>query len=310
MASQTLVQAKKFITDDIVSGIVQDIIDINPIYASIPFTGYMGQAILTNRELALGDAGFYAVDATITNKAASTYTQVPFSAVKVIGDAEIDNLVTATSSSAGVNQLAIEISSKAKSIGRLVQGGIATGDGVAPNMNSLHSLVDSGQFTTASAGQALSFALMDEAMDLVKSKDGQTDWCMMAPRTMRSYKVLLRALGGTPADWVVTLPDGRTVISYEGVPIYKNEYLSVTETANGASLTTGALASVWFGNFDGGDMKTGISMIHPENTPAGVGVEFIGQLEAKDSSLVRIKQYVNLAVFSRKSISRLTSISN
>ena len=99
MASQTLVQAKKFINDDIVSGIVQDIIDINPIYASIPFTGYMGQVILTNRELALGDAGFYAVDATITNKAASTYTQVPFSAVKVIGDAEIDNLVTATSSS-------------------------------------------------------------------------------------------------------------------------------------------------------------------------------------------------------------------
>lgn len=310
MASQTLVEAKKFINDDIVAGIVQDIIDLNPIYATIPFTSYMGQALLTNREASLGDAAFYAIDATITSKAASAYTQVPFSAVKIVGDAELDNMVAVTSASAGVDQMAIEVSSKAKSIGRLVQQGIATGTGVAPQMNSLHSLVDSGQYTTASAGQALSFALLDEGLDFVKSKDGQCDWIMMPARTMRSYKVLLRALGGTPGDWVVTLPDGRTTISYESVPIYKNEYLSVVETANGAALAGGALTSVWCGNFDAGDMKTGISMIHPEGAPAGVGYEFIGQLENKDSAAVRIKQYVNLAVFSKKSIARITSVNN
>ena len=310
MASQTLVEAKKFINDDIVAGVVQDIIDINPMYAVLPFTSYMGQAILTNRELALGDAGFYAVDATITNKAASTYTQVPFSAVKIIGDVEMDNLVQATSSSAGVDQLAIEISSKAKQVGRLFQTGMATGDGVAPNMNSLHSLVDSGQFTGASAGQALSFALLDELLDLVKAKDGQVDWIMMPARTMRSYRVLLRALGGVAMNEVVTLDDGRTVLGYEGIPIFRNDFLSVTETANGASLTTGTLTSVWAGCVDDGSQKIGISGIYPESVPAGVNIEFIGQLEAKDSSLVRVKQYTNFVNFNRKGIARLPSINN
>ncbi len=310
MASQTLVEAKKFINDDIVAGVVQDIIDINPMYAVLPFTSYTGQAILTNRELALGDAGFYSVDSTITSKAASTYTQVPFSAVKIIGDVEMDNLVQATSSSAGVDQLAVEISSKAKRVGRLFQTGMATGDGVAPNMNSLHSLVDSGQFTGASAGQALSFALLDELLDLVKAKDGQVDWIMMPARTLRSYKVLLRALGGASINEVVTLADGRTVLGYEGIPVFRNDFLSVTETANGASLTTGALTSVWAGCVDDGSQKIGISGIYPESVPAGVNIEFIGQLEAKDSSLVRVKQYTNFVNFNRKGLARLPSINN
>lgn len=310
MASQTLAEAAKLIKDEIVSGVAQDIISINPMYSVLPFTPYDGQAILVNRENALGDAGVYAVDATITHKAAATFTQVPFTATKLIGDAEMDGLVRAQSSSAGVDQVAVEISSKAKSIGRLFQTGIATGTGVSPQMNSLHSLCDSGQYTTASAGQALSFALLDELCDLVKAKDGMVDWIMMPARTMRSYKVLLRALGGTPADWIVTLPDGRTTISYEGIPIFKNEYLSVVETANGAALAGGALTSVWAGVFDDGSQKVGISGIHPASVPAGIVVEPIGAMEAKDTLIWRVKQYANFVNFNRRGVARLTSINN
>lgn len=310
MASQTLAEAKKLINNEIVAGVVEDIIDINPLFGALPFQGYAGQAIVVNRENALGDAGVYAVDATITNKAAATFEQATYTATKLIGDVEMDGLVQAQSAGAGVDQLAIEISSKAKSIGRLFQTGMATGTGATPQMNSLHSLVDSAQFTTASAGQALSFALLDELLDLVKSKDGQVDWIMLPERTMRSYKVLLRALGGVAADWVVTLPDGRTTIGYESIPIFKNSFLSVAETANGAALTGGALASVWAGNFDDGSQKIGISGIHPITVPAGIQVEMVGKLEAKDSELIRVKQYANLASFNRKGLARLTSINN
>ena len=310
MASQTLAEAAKLINNEIVQGVAQDIISINPMYSLLPFAGYEGQAVLVNRENALGDAGVYSVDATITHKAAATFTQVPFTATKLIGDAEMDGLVRAQSSSAGVDQVAVEISSKAKSIGRLFQTGIATGTGVSPQMNSLHSLCDSGQYTTASAGQALSFALLDELCDLVKAKDGQVDWIMMSARTMRSYKVLLRALGGTPADWIVTLPDGRNTISYEGIPIFKNEYLSVAETANGAALTGGALTSVWAGVFDDGTQKIGISGIHPASVPAGIVVEPIGAMESKDTMIWRVKQYANFVSFNRRGVARLTSINN
>lgn len=310
MSTQTLAEAKKLINNQIVQGVAEDIISINPLYDLLPFTSYEGQAILVNRENALGDAGFYAVDATITHKNPATFTQVPFTATKIIGDAEMDGLVQAQSSSAGVDQLAYEVRSKAKSVGRQFQTGMATHDGVSPNMNSLHSLCDSGQYTTASAGQALSFASLDELMDLVKAKDGQVDWLMMPARTIRSYFALLRALGGASVNEVVTLPGGRQVPAYRGVPIFKNEYLSVTETANGAALTGGALTSVWAGVFDDGSNKVGIAGIHPASVPAGIQVEAIGKQEAKDSDIVRVKWYANVASFNRRGLARLTSINN
>ena len=310
MASQTLAEAGKLTNDMIVQGVIADIIDVNPMFSVLPFAGYSGQAIVCNRENALGDAGLFAVDAAITAKAAATFTQYTFTSTKLIGDVEMDGLVQAQNASAGVDQLAIEIGSKAKSIARLFQTGMATGDGISPNMNSLHSMVDSGQYTTASAGQALSFALLDEMLDLVLSKDGETDWIMMPARTMRSYKVLLRALGGVPGDWVINLPDGRTTIGYESIPVFKNTFLSVVETANGAALGGGALTSVWAGNWDDGSQKVGVSAIHPESVPGGIQVESIGKAEAKDNSVVRVKQYANFASFNRKGIARLPSINN
>lgn len=313
MASQTLAQAKLFINNDIVQGVVEDIISINPIYNVLPFMGYSGHAILVNREVTLGTSEVLAVDTTISAKAAATFTQASYSATRLIGDVELDALVQLQTSGGGVDQLAIEISSKAKSIARLFQTGLATGTGTSPQMNSLHSLCDSSQYTTATGGttsQALSFALLDELMDLVKAKDGDLDFMMMAARTLRSYRVLLRALGGTASDEVITFPDGRRVMSYSGVPIFKNEYLSVTETADGAALTTGAMTSVWAGCFDDGTSRVGISAIHPDTAPAGVTVKVVGEMETKDSQLVRVVQYANMVNFNRRGLARLTSISN
>jgi hypothetical protein len=313
MATQTLAMAKLLIQDDLVRGVAQDIIDINPIYASLPFMGYTGQAVIVNRELTLGAAGTLAVGSTITTtlKAASTFTSKSYKATKIIGDAEMDGLVQAQSESAGVDQTAVEISSKAKNVGRLFQLGMFTGTGSSPAVNSLHSLCDATQYATASAtARAISFVLLDELMDLVKAKDGQVDFICMAPRTMRSYKVLLRALGGTPADWVVTLPDGRKVISYESIPIFKSEFASITETANGAALTAGAMTSVWAGVWDDGSQKVGVAGIHPASTPAGIQVKYVGPKADMDEDIWRVKWYVNLCLFNRKGLARLASISD
>lgn len=312
MASQTLVQAKLFINNEIVQGIVEDIISINPFYDVLPFESYLGQAILVNREVTLGDSEVRAVDTTIGAKAAATFTQATYSATKLIGDVELDGLVQAQSAGAGVDQLAIEISSKAKSIARLFQTGIATGTGTSPQMNSLHSLCDSSQFGSYSGttSQVLSFTLMDEMMDLVVAKDGTVDWIMMPARTLRSYKALLRALGGASIDEVITLPGGRQVIGYSGTPIFKNEYLSVTELSAGSTLTGGAMTSVYAGTFDDGSRRNGVAGIHPESVPAGIDIKFVGEMESKDSSLVRVRQYANFCNFSRRGLARMVSISN
>lgn len=312
MATQTLAEAAKLINNEIVQGVAEDIITTNPVWSAIPWTGYEGQAILVNRENALGDAQHLAVGGTITAKAAATFTQVPFTSVTTIGDAEMNGLVQAQSSGAGVDQLAVEVSSKAKSVGRLLQTGIATGTGVSPQLNSLHTLVDASQYTGASAGQAISFALLDELLNLVKAKDGQVDWIFMPGRTLRAYKVLVRALGGITEVMPFTMPNGttRTVSVYEGIPIFQNDYLSVVETANGAALTGGALTSVYAGVWDDGSQKVGVSMIHPIATPAGIVVENIGAAEAKDETIVRVKSYSNFASFNRRGVARLPSINN
>lgn len=312
MATQTLAEAQKLINNEIVSGIVEDVITTNPIWQAMPWTGYSGQAILVNRENVLGDAQHLAVGGTITAKAASSFTQTPYTAVTTIGDAELNGLVKAQSASAGVDQLATEISSKAKSVGRLLQTGIATGTGSSPQLNSLHTLADASQYTTASIGQALSFELLDELLDLVKAKDGEVDYLMLPGRTLRAYRTLVRALGGVNETMAFDMGNGRmrNVDVYNNIPMFQNDYLSVAETANGAALTGGALTSVWAGCFDDGSQKIGQSMIYPDGTPVGFDVTIVGEAEAKDETIVRVKSYSNFVNFNRRGLARLTSINN
>jgi len=312
MTTQTLAEAAKLINDELVSGVAEDIVTTNPVWQVIPWNGFDGQAVIYNRENTLGDSQHLAVDGTITAKAASTNTQVTYLPTTTIGDAELNGLIKSTSSSAGVDQMAVEVSSKAKSVGRLLQTGIATGDGAAPNMNSLHTLCDPTQYTAASAGQALSFELLDEVMDLVKAKDGQVDYLMAPGKIIRAYKALVRALGGIAENVVYTLPNGqtRTVTAYEDVPMFQNDYLSTVETANGAALTGGALSSLYAGCWDDGSKKIGASMIYPNGTPMGIDVEAVGAKETKDETIMRVKSYSNFANFNRKGMARLPSLNN
>jgi len=314
MATQTLAMAALLINDEIVQGVALDIISINPIFSYLPFMGYEGQGIIVNRELALGGADEFSVGDTITStaKSASTFTRKTYTATKIIGDAEMDGLVQAQSVGGGVDQTALEISLKAKNVGRLFQLGMATGNGSSPQMNSLHSMCDATQYTTAATTQTLSFTLLDELCDLVKSKDGNVDWIQMPSRTLRSLKVLYRALGGTMPTQVLQMPDGtsRIVYMFEDIPVFKNEYLPVVETANGAALTGGALTSVWAGIWDDGSQKIGLAAIHPMAVPGGIVVHPVGYKADKDEEIWRIKQYANLALFNRKGLARLTSISD
>jgi len=312
MATQTLAEAAKLINDELVAGVAEDIITTNPSWNVIPWMGFDGQAVIYNRENALGDSQHLAVDGTITAKAASSNTQVTYLPTTTVGDAELNGLVKATSSSAGVDQMAAEVSSKAKSVGRLLQTGIATGDGSAPNMNSLHTLCDAAQYTTASAGQALSLELIDELLDLVKSKDGEVDYIMAPSKIIRAYKTLVRSLGGVAENMAFTMPDGtsRNVSAYEGIPMFRNDYLSVVETANGAALTGGALSSMYAGCWDDGTKKVGAAMIYPNGVPVGIDVQIIGAKEAKDEDITRVKSYSNFANFNRRGLARLPSLNN
>lgn len=310
MASVTLAESAKLAQNDLVAGIIENVITVNRMYEVLPFDGISGNSVAYNRENALGDVIVGTVGTTFSGasagKAAATFTQVTSALTTIMGDAEVNGLIQATRSSDGNDQTAIQIASKAKSAGRKFQDMLINGTGSANQFTGLLSLCASGQkVATATDGSALSFSLLDELLDLVTDKDGQVDFLTMNSRTLRSYNALLRALGGATIDAVATLPSGRTVPAYRGVPIFRNDYIPINQTQGGTSTCTTVLA----GTFDDGSMTHGIAGLTAEQA-AGIQVVDVGEAEDKDEHIYRVKWYCGLACYSEKGLAAIPGITN
>ena len=137
------------------------------------------------------------------------------------------------------------------------------------------------------------------------------DYLLANGAQLRKYRTLVRALGGVNETMAFDMGNGRTrnIDVYNGIPLFQNDYITSTETANGAALTAGTLTSIYAGCFDDGSMKIGQSMIHPDGIPVGIQVDQVGLAESKDESITRVKSYSNFVNFNRRGLARLTSLS-
>ena len=306
MPSVTLIESAKLAEDDLVAGVIENIITVNQFFELLPFDGIDGNALAYNRENVLGDVQMLGVDGTITAKAAATFTQVTSSLTTIIGDAEVNGLIQATRSGDGNDQTAVQVGSKAKSAGRQYQDQMITGDGTGDNIEGLLSLVSAPQTVSAvTNGEALSFVLLDQLIDLVTDKDGEVDYIMMNSRTLRSLYALLRALGGAGIGEVVTLPSGKQIMGYRNIPVLRNDYLPIDQTFG----TETAATSIFAGNLDDGSRSMGIAGLTAQNA-AGIQVVDVGEAELKDNRITRVKWYAGLALFSDKGLAMLEGINN
>lgn len=305
MASVTLAESAKLTQNMLLAGVIENIVTVNPMYELFPFMEIEGNALAYNRENALGDIQALGVGGTITAKAAATFTAVTSSLTTLIGDAEVNGLIQATRSDY-TDQKAVQIGSKAKSLGRKYQELMVSGDGTSDTFAGMLSLCPAGQKTTPSTnGDALSFDILDQLMDLVKDKDGQVDYFMMPARTIRSFFALLRALGGASINDVLRLPSGRTLPTYRGVPIFRNDWLPVNQTQGSSSTAT----TIFAGTLDDGSGKHGISGLTARGE-GGVRVTNIGESETKDENITRVKMYCGFALFSQLGIAAAPGITN
>lgn len=306
MATVTLAESAKLTQDMLLSGVIETIVTVNPIYEVFPFTEIDGNALAYNRENVAGDVQFLGVGGTITAKAAATFTKESAALTTLLGDAEVNKLIEATRSNF-TDQKAVQIASKAKSIGRQYQQGMITGDGTGDSFEGLLALVPAGQkVPTGDDGSNLTFDILDQLLDLVKDKDGEVDYIMMNARTIRAYYALLRALGGATISDVVTLPSGRKLPAYRNVPIFRNDYIPINQTKGG---NAGVCSTIFAGTFDDGSGKIGITGITARNA-AGVRVEDVGTSETKDESITRVKMYCGMALFSELGIAAADGILN
>lgn len=325
MAVLSEIQAGVLTQDELVAGIIENIITVNQVYQVFPFDSFEGTGLTVNREDVLAGAGLAAVGGSLTGnvpangipaiagagagvafKAPATWASETFTLKTIIGDAEVNGLVQAQMSDF-TDQTASQIAAKAKQIGRIYQDLMINGNESVSTLqfDGLLVLADSVVTAGSGSGAALSFDLMDQAMDEVKDKDGVVDYIQMAPRTRRAYKALLRALGGAAIDDVVTLESGDVVIAYEGVPVFKNEYIPTDQGPTAANTHT----SVIFGTFDDGSRSYGVSGL-TSRMNGGIVVSDLGEKEGEDTDLTRVKWYAGLAQFSRKGLTVLNSITN
>lgn len=310
MSSVTLAESAKLAQNELVAGVIENIITVNRMFDVLPFDSIEGNALAYNRENVLGDVTLAGVGSTYTSlaagKAPATFTQVTANLTTIMGDAEVNGLIQATRSGDGNDQTAVQIASKAKSAGRKYQDQMINGDGTGNNMSGLLVLCDSTQKVTAATnGAALAFDTLDQVMDLVTDKDGTVDYLTMPARTIRSYKALLRALGGAGISEVVELPSGATVPSYSACPIFRNDYIPITQTQGSSSTCTTILA----GTLDDGSRTHGIAGLTAAKA-SGIGVVAVGEKEDADEFIWRVKWYAGLALFSLKGLAAAPGINN
>jgi len=324
MASVTLAESAKLGLPELVAGVIESIVTVNRFFEVVPFDGIDGNALKYNREALLGPVatvgigdtdGVIGVNATAgsnfaeraTAKNAATFTEVTASLTTIMGDAEVNGLIQATRSSDGNDQTETQIGSKAKSAGRKYQDMLVNGDGTNETFPGIISLCAAGQTVAATAanGDALSFETMDEVTDLVVDKDGDVDYYIMHKRTIRSFKALLRALGGAGINEVLELPSGKTVPVYNGVPIFRNDYLPIDQTQGATTTATTFFA----GTLDEGGRQHGIAGLTAAMA-AGVVVEDVGTHFEKDERVWRVKWYAGLALFSELGLACASGITN
>jgi hypothetical protein len=311
MASVTLAQSALLSQDELIAGVIENVITVNRFFDVLPFDGIEGNALAYNRENALGDVMMSGIDTTITAKNPATFTHVTSTLTTIVGDAEVNGLIQATRSNIN-DQKAVQVASKAKSCGRQYQNQMINGDGTGDNVTGMLLLVDPTQVVPAGTaagstanGNVLSFADLDNAIDLVVDKDGEVDYIMMNARTIRSYNALLRALGGANINEVVTLPSGKTVPAYRGIPIFRNDWIPINQTQGTAVNCT----TILVGTLDDGSRSHGIAGLTASNF-AGINVKEVGERENSDNTLTRVVWYCGLALFSVRGLAALTGITN
>ncbi len=290
----TLAESAKLSLDMLQRGVIETIIEESPVLDRLPFITVEGNSFKYNQENTLSGAAFYAVNA-VWAEGTATFTQKTANLSILGGDADVDNFINRTRSNVQ-DQRAIQTQLKAKSVARKFEDGFITGDVTADSnaFDGLRRLTVAGQTITAGAnGAALTLAMLDQLIDLVKG--GKPDILMMSKRTRRKLKSLLVA----SAHYVEQGSDqfGRQVMFYDGIPVDVSDFQPDNETQG----TETAASSIYAIHFSEADGLSGLQNGDIETID-------VGQLETKDAQRVRLRWYVGLALLRDSAIARLQGI--
>lgn len=293
-------EAEKLSNNQLISGVIEEIIDRDDMFAVLPFSHTNGKAHVYNREDTLAGADWLDPNEAI-NESASTFEEVVAKLRILAGDVDVDKFLQATMGDTN-DQMAIQIAQKAKGVAREFHRTLATGDAsVNPKQfDGLPRLITNSQTVSAGTnGGALTLTMLDELCDAVPHG---ADVLVMRRGTIRAFRALLRATYGTDAVMQQLENFGRPMLTHNGIPIIMNEFLANDEV-QGTNNDTCSVYALRLNELDG------LHGLYGGNN-AGIVIENIGTVQNKDATRIRLKWYCSLALKSTRSVARLKGVTN
>lgn len=308
MALETILEADKYSRDQLLLGVVEEIIDASPMFALLPFDQVLGNALVYLRENTLGSVAFRN-PGDVWTEDTPTVTEITAKLKIAGGDADVDNFLQLTRSNEQ-DMRATVLSMKSKALARAIELEIVYGDVDdidAKGFDGMHEIlgvVTGSQDVLAGSGNsggAGTLSKLDTMID--KVRPGPPDALIMSRRSRRGILKLARSQGW---DLALSTPGGisRPLVTYNDVPILINDFITDTEDVvdGGFAGKTGDDTSTIFA------VKFGNEGLHGIEAGPGIVVEDVGTLENKDAVRTRIKWYVALVLMSTKALARLSGI--
>ena len=293
-------EAEKLSNNELVAGVIEEIIDRDDMFAVLPFVKSNSKAYVYNREKTLSEGEFLDPNDPVPEGAA-TFEEVVTKLRILAGDVDVDKFLEATMSDVTA-QRAVQIAKKAKGLARKFHRTLATGDSTvnAKQFDGINKLVEATQVIDAGVnGNALSLSMLDELLDAVPNG---ADVIIMRSGTVRAFRSLLRAAGGTGPVEIMMENFGRPMLTHNGVPIIVNDFLAGDEVKG----TTPNTCSIYAARLNEVDGLHGLY----GGESAGIVVEDIGTVQNKDATRIRVKWYCGLALKSTKSLAAIRGVTN
>lgn len=287
-------EAEKLSQEELLRGVIEEFIDNEHLFALMPFSPVTGKAVSYNREKTLASGDWLDVNDTV-NESASTFDEVTTRLRALIGDVDVDKFLDTTMSEHN-SQRAIQIASKLKGMRNQFKDALINGKEANKQFNGLQALVTAAHILDA-AKTNIAFSMLDELRDAVKLG---ADVIMMRPEHIRTYRALLRTMGGNTGSMIQIPNFAQPILAHDGVPIIANEYIKKVD-AGGGVFTSDIFAMKL-------DEGNGLHGLYAAGAPAGFVIEDVGTVQSKDATRTRIKMYTGLALKSTHALAKVGNV--
>lgn len=296
------VEAEKLSNNDLQRGVIEEIITHDDVFQIIPFMKTDGKAYVYNRENSESQGTFLDPNDAVVEEAV-TFTNVVATLKILAGDVDVDKFLSETMSDTN-EQLAIQIALKAKGLGRKWSSTFINGDegGSPKEFDGIGNLCVVAQTLTGPGanGDALTLSFLDQLEDEVPNGP---DAFIFNSIAIRQYRNLLRTVGGgTDANMLQLKNFDRPMLTHNGIPILKNDFVLANET-KGTVTTTMSIYALRLNEQDGVHAIFG-------GASAGIRVENIGTVQNKDAWRVRLKWYSGLVLKSTRSLAKFEGLTS